>query len=295
MRSALAQAGVAVEVVVVDDGSTDATAAMLSAWQDPRLCIVAHSQPLGVAAARNAAVRHARADWIALLDDDDLWAPDKLRVQLAAVRGREADFAYCAAAHVRPDLAMIRLEAAPDPGSLPDLMMTYNAIPAGSSNVLVRRERLDELGGFDEELCHLADWDLWLRLTRHSRGVACPDALVAYVKHSNNMLGLNGRGFFREFALFAVRHDETIRASGHLLDKVAVARWVAATHRRAGRRSDAAQAYLHAARFGGGRRSIGSALRVLSERRPDVGRRTTPDVAPQWLESYQNCEQACRG
>ena len=82
LMSALRQEGVALEVIVVDDGSSDGTAEMLAALTDRRVRVVHHETAQGVSAARNRGIEEARGEWIAFLDDDDLWAPDKLRLQL---------------------------------------------------------------------------------------------------------------------------------------------------------------------------------------------------------------------
>ena len=75
LPSATCQEGVAIEVIVVDDGSSDGTAAGLAALDDPRVLTVRHDRPRGVSAARNSGIRAARGTWLAFLDDDDLWAP----------------------------------------------------------------------------------------------------------------------------------------------------------------------------------------------------------------------------
>src|ERR671931_448444 len=94
LPASLGQEGVDLEVVVVDDGSTDATAEGLARIEDPRLRVVRHDRPHGVAQARNAGIAAARGEWVALLDDDDLWAPWKLRAQLDAAVAERAVFAY---------------------------------------------------------------------------------------------------------------------------------------------------------------------------------------------------------
>jgi hypothetical protein len=164
---------------------------------------------------------------------------------------------------------VILIEAAPDPDSLAALMLSYNAMPAGSSNVIVRRSLLVELGGFDVRFFHLADWDLWLRLSQGATGAACDEVLVGYVKHADNMVENRERDLFAELGDLAAKHREASRAYGREFDRAAVAKWVAATHRRAGRRTDAAAAYLRAVRLGD-RRSLGSLLRMLVESEPHV-------------------------
>src|ERR1051325_6471809 len=73
------------ELVVVDDGSTDGSVARIEAMGDPRIIVVTRAHTGNRAALRNAGVARSRADWIAFLDSDDLWAPDKLATQLRAV------------------------------------------------------------------------------------------------------------------------------------------------------------------------------------------------------------------
>src|SRR5213592_4830183 len=82
LPAALAQEAVVLEIVIVDDGSTDSTAERLAEITDTRVRVIRHERARGVAQARNAGIGAARGTWIALLDDDDLWAPDKLRTQL---------------------------------------------------------------------------------------------------------------------------------------------------------------------------------------------------------------------
>ena len=124
----------------------------------------------GAAAARNDGIDAARGEWIAFLDDDDAWAPRKLRVQLDAVRSAGADFAYAAVVTVDDRGRALYTSAPPAPERLAADMIAKSGIPAGSSNVLVRTELVRRLGGFDEQLANLDDWDLWIRLA--SAGVA---------------------------------------------------------------------------------------------------------------------------
>jgi glycosyltransferase involved in cell wall biosynthesis len=281
VASALAQRDVDVEVVVVDDGS----AVPFAAAGEPRVTVLRHNAPRGVAAARNAGRGAAQAPWVALLDDDDFWAPDKLRVQLAAAAAAGAGFAYCSALVVAGARALAVAEALPAP-ELALGLRRRNLVPAGASNVLVAADAVREAGGFDERLRHLADWDLWSRLLQVTAAASSPDALVAYVQHPGSM---------------HVAERATVRAEARLLrrlhrdgggpidafDHGVLRLFVADGHRQAGRHWTAAAvqglagvrhrrpAYL--------REAAGELARSAGVRRERRVRPATPDwVTDQW-------------
>jgi glycosyltransferase involved in cell wall biosynthesis len=136
LRSALEQEDVDVEVVVVDDGSTDETPVRLAELDDERVRVVRHEQPGGLAHARNAGIAAARCEWVAFLDDDDLWAPWKLRRQLDAAAREDATFVYSAALYVTG--GQVELAPALEPEGLGQRLLAGEAIPAGGSNVMVK-------------------------------------------------------------------------------------------------------------------------------------------------------------
>src|ERR687896_831399 len=94
LPSALAQEDVEIEVIVVDDGSSDTTPDALAELADPRVRVLRHQRARGVARARNAGIAAARGEWIAFLDDDDLWSPRKLRLQLERAADTKAHVLY---------------------------------------------------------------------------------------------------------------------------------------------------------------------------------------------------------
>ena len=100
LRSVLAQAGVDLEVIVVDEASTDDTVEWLTTVADERIRLVRHATPQGVASARNHGAALADADWLAFVDDDDLWAPDKLSEQLRAAEACRADWVYTGSVNI---------------------------------------------------------------------------------------------------------------------------------------------------------------------------------------------------
>jgi glycosyltransferase involved in cell wall biosynthesis len=244
LPSALGQEGVEVEVVVVDDGSTDETADALGAISDSRLRVVRHERPLGVARARNAGIEVARGPWIAFLDDDDIWAPRKLRLQLDAAAAASAFFAYGGAAALAEDRSWVYSLAPPAPETLASTLLARNVLWGGCSNVIVKADVVRELGAFDERLFQLADWDLWIRLSRAAPAAACPEVVVACVDHRRSMLLTTEADIFAELAYVERKHRAAREAAGVELDRRIFIRWVALGHRRAGRRLRASRVYV---------------------------------------------------
>ena len=186
--SALGQLGVVVDlVVVVDDGGTEPLSDQLG-LADPRILIVRHEQSRGVSAARNRGIAESTSPWIAFLDDDDIWMSDKLRRQIdAAVAGGNR---WCISGSLVYDsnemLAEVR-GCPPDTSAVLVGLCSHNAVPGGGSGVIVARSLLEDVGGFDESLSMVADWELWHRFA-HSAGCAIvSDSLVGYLQHSRSM------------------------------------------------------------------------------------------------------------
>jgi glycosyltransferase involved in cell wall biosynthesis len=283
LHSALQQRDVDLEVVVVDDGSTDGTPVALAEVLDDRLRLVRHDHPNGVAAARNAGSEAARGTWVAFLDDDDLWAPTKLVLQLAAAQRDSTGWVYAGAVEISADGRLLGGSPAPPPKELVAGLRRRNRLPAGSSNVLVRAEVLRQVGGFDPGLRHLADWDLWLRLAGHSVPGFVNAPLVAYRQHPGQAT-LDTTGMVAEARILAARH----RA-----DPVSVHRWAAWSCLRSGRRRTAVAAYANAI-AARDLSSIGRAAVAVLHPCPARARRpsfTRPDLhwqleAERWLKEF---------
>jgi glycosyltransferase involved in cell wall biosynthesis len=244
LPAALGQEDVGVEVVVVDDGSNDGTEKHLARHGDRRLRVVRHERPRGVAVARNAGIAAARGEWVAFLDDDDLWAPKKLRMQIDTARQNSADFIFSASAALDSDRRFLYSLHLADPTRLIEQILRQNVIWAGSSNVVASRHLLRRLGGFDENLFQLADWDLWIRLALAGRAAVCPEILVGCVIQSRSMLLTDRRDVFREMDYLVRKHRAACARHGVNFDLALFSRWVADGHLRAGRRRQAAKTYL---------------------------------------------------
>lgn len=162
IRSALAQTSADLEVIVVDDGSTDETAAVCRTFTDPRVRYV-WQENRGLSAARNTGIREARGAFLSFLDSDDQFVPEKLELLLAAFE-RDAGIGLVAGQAVLIDsqgrlLGEVFERGFPDD---PTDLLLGNPLHVGS--VLLRREWQERVGLFDEALRSYEDWDMWLRL-----------------------------------------------------------------------------------------------------------------------------------
>jgi glycosyltransferase involved in cell wall biosynthesis len=247
LESALSQVDVTVEVIVVDDGSSDETPTRMSRIGRPSVHYLRHERSLGPAAARNTGIAAARGEWLAFLDDDDLWAPWKLRRQVDVAGAEAASFAYASAVVVDDEFRPLELYEAPATEDLRSLLVRGNAVPAGASNVLAGTESVRAIGGFDDHLSQLADWDLWIRLARSGRGAPCHEVLVAYVYHPGNLVLTPARELWTEFDHVARKHADVARAWGTGFDQAGLTYWIASRQAEAGLRLRAVQTYLRGA------------------------------------------------
>ena len=166
-----------VEIVVVDDGSTDDTEAILEKLSNDGRLRYFRQGNLGPAAARNRGIRESRGELIAFLDSDDFWLPGKLKAQLDALARTGYRFSYCGSKVIDENGNLIALApASTDDGRFINLVWGNRF---ATPTVLVQRSLLDEVGLFDESLRTGEDWDLWLRLSAKSSGACIPEPLVA--------------------------------------------------------------------------------------------------------------------
>lgn len=175
------------ELIVIDDGSQDSTLEIISSMQDSRMKVFSYPNA-GGAVSRNRGFSYSSGEFIAFLDSDDLWTPDKLESQLKALQENpQAAVAYSWMDCIDESGKFFR------PGShrteTGDIFAKLFLIPfvESGSNPLIRRQAFIEVGGFDESLSASQDYDLYLRLAAQYHFVAVPSTQVFYRLSSNSM------------------------------------------------------------------------------------------------------------
>ena len=243
LASALAQEEVRLEAIVVDDGSTDDTWDWLIGLVDRRVRPIRIEGIGNVAEARNRGIAAATGEWVAFLDDDDVWAPDKLRRQLDAADDGDV-LVYAGVIETDEALRPVVEIVTPTPAEVGQRLAATNLVGTPSA-VLVRTEALRAADGFDPGLAILADWDLWLRVRKQGGFAAAMPHLVGYRVHGRNLHLGSVRRMLDELRVLRSRHPDVAAASSaKAIGSLEFLRWLASRYRRAGRRLDACRVYL---------------------------------------------------
>jgi len=191
LASVLGQSYSWMEVIVVDDGSTDGTEAVVAGIGDGRVRYIRNEWSGLPAVNRNTGIREACGRYVAFVDSDDLWRPDKLALQVELLEERRAlQWCFTHYDFLEHETGVVTSRAIPRglaEGPLPARrLLGGNCI--GSMTPLVRREFLDRTGLFSEDptFRFVEDWEFWLRLLAHSPGWFLPVPMASYRLHFAN-------------------------------------------------------------------------------------------------------------
>lgn len=213
VASARAQTFEDIEILVVDDGSTDATPDVLRRIDDRRLRVLRLERNGGISRARNIAIAEARGEWLAFLADDNEWAPDYLSRQLALAAARPGvDVVYCRT--WRRDGRM------GNDGIMPEVVRqgrVFQHVLRGwmplLSCALVRLSTLREIGDVDEALKASEDRDLWLRLAQRTDFAGSSDVLAVHHLHRGMHLSRTYRYVAQDAEILGAKWKGTITSA----------------------------------------------------------------------------------
>ena len=253
---------------------------MLAEVSDPRLRVIGHDSPRGVSASRNHGATEARGEWVAFVDDDDLWSPEKLALQVEAADATGRDVGLHGLGQRRRAGADHGRDSPRPPGDVTRLIARQNVIPGGGSNVIVRRDEFEEVGPFDVRLKNTEDWELWIRLAERGPPAWVPRPLMAYRVHSANA-SLDVAAILEGVSLIEQRHGTTA-------DHGVIHRWIGELCLRTGQRGQAAK-HLAIAALRGQAASVAGDVVGIARRRLGMNR-PAADVPrhPEWIEQARD-------
>ena len=188
IQSALLQTHNNIEVIVIDDASTDNTRQVIKKINDNRICYFRHDRNKGASCARNTGLKKVNGQYVAFLDDDDKWLPSKLEKQLDIFNNGSKSiglvtcgFRYCYKDQFVEKVLTNEVREY-------DKLLVQNVI--GSNSLpLVKKECFENAGFFDETLQSCQDWDLWIRIAKNYSIDYIPDVLVERLVHGNQITG----------------------------------------------------------------------------------------------------------
>jgi len=179
IRSVLAQTWQDWELIIVDDCSTDGTGRAVRGFSDARIKYIRRDRRRGAGAARNTGICSAQGEYVAFLDDDDEWLPEKLQKELEVFRDSDAEVGFVYSGKIlfdeRGKVLDLRVET--KSGWVHEALLDRHFIGT-CSRVMVKKQVLDRVGGFDETLPSCQDLDLWLRLAKVCKVAPVPLCLL---------------------------------------------------------------------------------------------------------------------
>jgi len=188
INSVLSQTYQDYEIIVVDDASTDNTKEVVKDFADLRINYIFHANNLGVSSARNTGIKASRGKYIALLDSDDEWLPEKLDKQVVILQNESSEVGVVCSwqFNINNNIEYIckRCLHKKDGYIYEDLLSTN---PLSVPTVLIRKECFEKVGLFDSSLDGQEDWDMWIRIAKYYKFVLIKIPLVKYRIHHNQI------------------------------------------------------------------------------------------------------------
>lgn len=187
IQSVLKQTFLDLEILVIDDGSTDSTVEIVKSIFDSRLHIYSYPN-VGISANRNRGLAKATGEYLSFIDADDLWVSDKLEAQLnALLKHPQAALAYSWTDYIDMNGNFLKSgRRITETGNVYSKLLMYNFLENGS-NPLIRSEAFNTVGGFDESLPVAEDWDMWLRISACYEFVLVPEVKIFYRVQANSL------------------------------------------------------------------------------------------------------------
>lgn len=223
IQSVLNQTWQNFELIIVDDGSTDNTRQVVEAFADDRIRYICQEQNGGASHARNTGIKLAECEFVAFLDSDDEWRPEKLKKQMETMlkASEKVGLVYCRMRALRrerdpvicPPLSMGKERLA---GNLLRQLAVQNLI--GTPTILARKKCLNQVAGFDENLRCLEDWDMVCRIAEQWT-IGFVDEILVDVHDTEGSVTYNAKGYMEARCHLIARYDKLL-AERDVLEKM---------------------------------------------------------------------------
>lgn len=215
LQSVVSQTESPYELIISDDGSTDDTCTVVSKFISEHSGFpvrLVRNKHLGPGAARNSAIRESRGDWIAFIDSDDVWQPNKISVVIQAIKANsDANFISHAEDHIRLDGSIkILCHASHYKANISLTRQLYEKNLFSTSAVICRKQIIIDRGFFDESLRSAQDYELWLRLSPILHPVFILDSLGSYCDRIGNITSKNLFRRLKNIVIISARYRSTV-------------------------------------------------------------------------------------
>lgn len=222
------------ELIVVNNFSEDETVEVVKSFNDPRISLINFNNQGIIGASRNKGIQQARSEWVAFLDSDDIWYPNKLERCIALLKVSKADVLCHGERWIKAEGCYRDVMYGPESrASYRSLLFDGNCL--STSAVVARRSALLEIGGFSEEpqFVTAEDYDLWLRLARKGKKfIYLPEILGEYRIHPGGTSQGQARSIIRNVyaSTAVVRRHFSLLPNKRMIDKVQYAKAIAKLH-----------------------------------------------------------------
>lgn len=210
------------ELIVVDDAPDEAARQVVQAFGNERLRYVKNDRASGGAGTRNSGITRANGQWVAFLDDDDLWLPEKLERQAKQIASLDSDVALIYTGHTTfssqsdKTYTFVPKKA----GQIYEDLLAWNVIN-GLYSVAIRRDVLEDLGGLDERFPALQDLELYVRIAKVHKVAFIEDPLVRVRNSGSGRITTNYANKLRGSQLFWEKFKSDIDQNAHLKHRAA--------------------------------------------------------------------------
>jgi glycosyltransferase involved in cell wall biosynthesis len=256
IESVLTQSHQHIELILIDDGSTDDSPELIDSYGSR--VVTVRQKNKGVGHARNAGILRARGDFVAFLDQDDWWTPDKVEKQVRVfLTDDRIGLVHTGVSHYDEVTAAFAQPFVPNARRAEIIGNCYDRLLMGNfiynSSVMVRKSMLDAVGGFDTEICGntVQDYDLWLRFAQQSIFAYLPEELLVFRLHPDQGTWKRRQMLTEELRLLERRTGDRVRTNSRALAARLATLWY-----------DLGIAHLDASERDKARRCFGRSIRI---------------------------------